>query len=330
MRGFGGVWGLVAVVAVLVVAGCGRTTPGTPLPEGSPEPPGGQRAEAEHSVVGNLRTFDPCALVPQEKLAEHGSLDVRLGTQFTQCWVTLNAADPGSIRVMVDVYPVVTLEGAPIQEWQQRGKARVVQKGTPQRCEAVAVWEADKLALQVHTEPVSRTATPGQDTLCQLTETVFDHALTTLQGTESARLAQLRFPDNSLIPVDPCPLLSESDLQALPGIDTTKKRSLPTRHQCLWGSGNGKDPSVFLTFFPGPGAGGDQEATVGGRLTRMESFPANEKLAASCWVTTEHRRITDDTWELARISVYSNDKPERLCEIGTQLAGVAWPKLPPR
>jgi hypothetical protein len=151
--------------------------------------------------------------------------------------------------------------------------------------------------------------------------------------SSSAPMRHRGTPTNSLTGVNPCAMLAGQQLDGF----TLQARADEDAGECTWYAGYAQQPALRLQFVTAIPPSGPQ-VIIAGRPTfrfEQESKPVIPHHPAQgteslCQLQTVEGSATANNVEIAQVSV--TDQPgqqDHACQLATDLAGLAWPKLPP-
>jgi hypothetical protein len=168
----------------------------------------------------------------------------------------------------------------------------------------------------------------GDVDTCPIAEAGMDHAIEVILNDGVSHRSPA---GNSLVSVDPCTLIGEGDVTAIPGLSGVREPAdYPGKHSCYWNGGSAA--GMVVSFGAGSKPRDDSAELVGGRPTVVR--PVEVEVRSYCTVTTAHIPFTevdgvDDYVELAEVFVrLPPGQSAAACTAARALAEAVWPKLP--
>jgi hypothetical protein len=319
---------VAAVVAVAVLSACTAPVGGTPVP-GTTLPPEPDELTAEH-VFDDLTTVDPCALTEPSVFDEFGDTDFATPESLDYCAISVAPPGGGSVVVAVGAFGQLTaqpgLVGKRVRD-VERGLWVGQQDDTPSSCSQLLVF-ADGVTLQVQGSVYD-----GDADTCPLVEAGMARVVDVVLDGDVAHRSPSR---NSLVLVDPCSLVDDEVVGAVPGLAGARRPSeYPGRHTCFWEAG--VEVTVRLQFGAGPEpsvySDGATEDPVAGRPSATNPYPEVGE-ASYCSVETAHIPFTevagdDEVFEVAGVYVrMPAGQVAAGCAAARAVAEAVWPALP--
>jgi hypothetical protein len=324
-----------AVVLLLALAGCSTRFGGEPVaaehPNKSEAPePDDHTAEA---MLGDLTTLAPCGLTDPAVFDTFGTADYAVPESLDYCAISVKP-QPGvevvvSVGQLGEVSATPDLPGKRLRDVDEDRYVAQSDDGAGY-CTQTLVFP-DEVTLEV-------TGTPYQGSppdTCDLVTAAMDKVIEVLDGGEAGHRSAA---DDSLVGLDPCSLVADDTVTALPGFAAAQRREYPGHHQCYWETSSGPDrQSVRLMFAAGPvpatGAAGAKSTPIGGRPTITTPYP-DVGDAAYCAVESGHVPFDEvpgqaGMVELAEVYVrMPKGKVDQGCQAATAVATKVWPALP--
>lgn len=280
-------------------------------------------------VFDDLRTVDPCSLTSQDVFKSFGSPDFGAPESLEYCAVKVNATGGGEALISIGAFGVLDampeLRGKRVKDLD-RGLWIGQQDNTPSFCTQLLVF-ADDVTMQVQ-----GTVFDGTVDTCPIVEAAMAHASSVVLdgGVEHRKAAR-----DSLLLVDPCSLIDDADVAAVPGLAAVAKvDEYPAKHTCFWKSADRK-VTARLVFGLGPkpeAYGTDANVNpVAGRPSATNPYP-DVGDGSYCAVETAgipYSDVPGDHFEVA--SVYVRMPAGQVaagCTAAQAIAQHVWPKLP--
>jgi hypothetical protein len=325
-----------AVVLLVALAGCstrlgGEPVAATSLPNrsGAPEPDDHTAA----AMLGDLPTLAPCGLTDPAVFGSGGTADFATPESLDYCTISVKP-QPG-VEVVVSVGQLGRLSvtpGLPGTRIRDIDEDRYVTQSDDGAgyCTQTLVFP-DDVTLDVSGTPYQGSP---EDT-CTLVTTAMDKVVEVVDGGEVGHRSPA---DDSFVGLDPCSLVGDDTVTALPGFTAAQRREYPARHQCYWETATGPDRlSIRLMFAAGPvpatGTAGAKSTPIGGRPTITTPYP-DVGDAAYCAVESAHLPFDEvpgqaGMVELAEVYVrMPKGKVDQGCQAATAVATKVWPALP--
>jgi hypothetical protein len=324
---------LTGVAAVAVLAAC--TTSG--------------ETKAAARVLGDLATIQPCGLTSLEVFAEFGSAEFGPPESLDYCTVVVKPAASETesltrsvaeeVTIMVGALarpsadpflPTDKLEDVTDSIYTTRPDDADVS------CWQTLVFAGEDLALSVRSR-MSPTASPVPT--CDMVTAGMAKVVEVIRAGK----VEHRSPaPNSLITLDPCDLVTDETVTALPGFAQARREDSPGRHECYWRTSTG--PRLKVTFgvaqppalsknFDGnsdPIAGRPSVTTYTHRSCGVETghIPFEEVAGATGLVET----VTVDTEvpldQDNSADRYDDETDPAVCDGALAIAKALWPRLP--
>ncbi|ASR35989.1 hypothetical protein BAY61_14370 [Prauserella marina] len=307
---------------MLTLAGCGRSVEGAPSGEDG--------AALTSAALGDPRTIDPCSLIAPNAFAEHGPAHALPRQWLDNCRTAVTVGSEN-----VEVSSGMLRPAAAISESQELvsarpGDARIVRvpsNGTT--CELHVVL-ADGVGIEVSARPQQSDSGLAGDKVCAIAEAGARGMVTTL---ESGEVRHWKPAHNSLARVSACGPLPSAQVAKMVAASPSDVTLYPAEHQCTWGVSEGETSNVQLDFILGP-ALDPRDGTVediGGRSSLV--VPTDTENLRVCNIYTEHIEFPDAVEgerEIALVRVlHLTETGKDPCDTARQVAGMAWPRLPP-
>jgi hypothetical protein len=271
-------------------------------------------------AIGDPRTADPCSLVDEPALRQHGLTDVEpyVGP-MTSCWAYVAVRQAAEVVVSLELMPAAFTPEQPGGARDEYGPLTVVSYAFDgSYCTRRINLPDSNIVLVV--ADAKRGVEPG--TICAVADTAADGAVARLlAGGVTAR--PIRVDSTVLAGRDACQLLTVGDLRAVPGIAPTPVRGL-AGWSCRWGEWAG--PSVTVTFWRRDDAPGAEETAIdiAGRPSALYRSPGD----GGCSVTFPQQRFEGHV-EAVSVYVYDRQAGADTCGAATAIAGAVAAKLPP-
>jgi hypothetical protein len=311
-----------AVVALMALSSCTARFGGVPV-AGDTLP---ELAElTAESVFDDFTTVAPCSLTDPSVFDTFGSATFgELESTLDYCTVLVRTAAGATVSVNVGLFE--ELAAAPELASQRvrdvEGGMWVGQRpGGTSFCTQVLVFP-DGLTVEVYAYE-----NEGEADMCSIVEAGMDHLI---EVVLAGNVAHRSPAPNSLVGLDPCALVGDDDIAAVPGFAGMRRSvDYPGKHKCRWALGS---LGVVVAFGARQKPSADRALPVAGRPT--VTIPVELPERSYCTVETGHIPFTEvagvaDQVELA--SVFVNMPPEQsaaACTAAHAVAEVLWPKLP--
>jgi hypothetical protein len=271
-------------------------------------------------VIGDPRTADPCALVDEPALRQHGLTDVEpYAGAMTSCWAYVAVRQATEVAVSLELMPAAFMPEQSGGERDERGPLTLVRYAFDGSYCTRRINLPDSNVVHVAADGRSGV---DPETICAVADTAADGAVARLLAA-GVTARPIRVDTTVLAGRDACQLLTVGDLRALPGTAPTPVRGLAD-WSCRWGDWAG--PSVTVTFWRGDDEPGDEETPidVAGRPSTLYRSPDD----GGCVVTFPQQRF-DGHVESVSVYVYDRRAGVDTCGAATAIAGAAAAKLPP-
>jgi hypothetical protein len=320
---------MAAVVAVTFLAGCTSKVGGLPVAATTlPDEPDELTAEV---VFDDLTTVAPCSLTDDEAFEEFGVAKFAPPESLDYCAVGVRDNAGADVVISIGAFGVLSaqpdLEGKRVKD-VEGGLWVGQQDDAPSFCSQLLVFP-DGVTMQV-----SGSVYDGSTNTCPMVEAGMDHAIEVIQdqGVEHRDAER-----DSLLTIDPCTLVDDADVTAVPGLRNVRKGDeYPGRHTCFWEDSPGSPVNVRVEFGAGPEPAvysqGGAEGLVGGRQSATNRYPEVGE-NSYCSVETAHIPFDEikgeDAYEVA--SVYARapgGQVDAACAAATAVAELVWPELP--
>ncbi|GAB1509832.1 DUF3558 domain-containing protein [Actinophytocola sp. KF-1] len=309
----------------MVVSACTSRTGGMPV--AATTLPDELTAEA---AFDDLTTVAPCSLTDPEAFAEYGTPEFATPESFDYCAIRINTDGEADVVISVGAFGVLSaqpeLEGKRVKDVDE-GLWVGQQDDSPSFCSQLLVFP-DGVTMQV-----SGSVYDGSADTCPMVETGMDYAIDVILDRD----VEHRDPQNdSLITVDPCSLVDDDDVAAVPGLEgANRPDEYPGRHTCFWEQSPDSPVTVRVAFGAGPEPevyGDGTEGLVAGRQTVTNKYT---QVGAHdyCAVETGHLPFTEieseDVVEVASVFVrMPTGQVAEACTAATAVAELVWPELP--
>lgn len=299
-----------ALAAALILAGCTVHEAGSPVPD-----PAMSEPITTTQALGDLATFDACALVSVADLLPFGIPVKTTPNALDGCTYTL---DEGLVEFgyLSMVTPEQLAEWKPTQLPKRLGM--VVYLPGERECGVLLRFiggEALQIVVTLPDQFDGKACTVATATARTIAERIS-------HGNPVARAHQ---GQGSVRAIDPCTLITPDMIAAVAVTGTP--RSEPSRHHCEVGGPDG--PRLMISFTADKSVvlrpGHPSQPTIAGRTSLVEVQDGG------CSVLTEHvslgPTVIPNGHEQARVEVWSSGDS---CASAQAVAGMLWPKLPPR
>lgn len=318
---------VMAVAAVAFLSACTAKVGG--LPVAATTLPDELTSEV---VFGDLTTVAPCSLTAPEAFDDYGVASFATPESFDYCAIRINDInEKADVILSIGAFGVLSaqpeLEAKRVKD-VDGGLWVGQQDDTPSFCSQLLVFP-DGVTMQV-----SGSVYDGSADTCPIVETGMDWAIDVIQDRD----VEHRDPErDSLVTIDPCTLVEDDDITAIPGLDGVRRGDeYPGRHTCFWEQAPGSPLNVRLQF----GAGvepsvysqGGTEGLVAGRQSATNRYPEVGE-NSYCSVETAHIQFGEiegeDAYEVASVYVRApGGQVDMACAAATAVAELVWPELP--
>jgi hypothetical protein len=322
---------LVLVFVVALLTGCTARIGGRPVAE---EGVSIEEPATAVDALGELTTIDPCSLTDPEVFSPFGTAELATPEALDYCVVSVVPASGTEVTIMVGQLSRLSdrpeLAGQKLDDVSaELYTVRI--SDDPSFCSQGVAFADDDLLLEVSSSVLSGTPTTG----CEMVAAGVEQVVATIEddGVEH------RSPEpNSLITVDPCDLVDDATITALPGFAAATRRDDPGGHQCYWSTSAGDERlSLALNFAvgtpPSATSDGSNSDPIAGRPTVSNRF-TNVGSAAFCTEETGHIPFTEvaDEPGLVEVATVFVRVPaaqlESACQAAKAVATLVWPQLP--
>jgi hypothetical protein len=325
---------LVSVAAVAVLAGCTTS---------------GESSNAAARDLGDLATIQPCSLTGLEVFAEFGSAEFGPPESLDYCTVVVKPGGSETVSVTRNVAEAVTIMVGELARpsadpFLPTDKLEDVTDSiyTTQpddvgvSCWQTVVFAEEDLALSVRSR-MSPTASPVPT--CDMVAAGIAKVVEVILAGK----VEHRSPaPNSLITLDPCDLVADETVTALPGFAEARRVDSPGRHRCYWQTSTGADglrvgvtfgvaqppePPTSVDGNADPIAGRPSVTTYTDRFCGVETghIPFDEVAGATGLVETV--TVNADV-SLGNPAGRPGETDPAACEGALAIAKALWPRLP--
>lgn len=316
---------VMAVLAVAVLSACTSRVGG--LPVAATTLPEELTAEV---AFDDLTTVAPCSMTDPEVFEEFGRAEFTTPESLDYCAIRVNTSGDADVVLSIGAFGVLSaqpeLEGKRVKDvdddlWVGQ------QDDDPSFCSQLLVFP-DEVTMQV-----SGSVYDGSADTCPMVEAGMDRAIEVILDRE----VEHRDPDaDSLVTIDPCSLLDDDDVTAVPGLEGVRQPDeYPGKHTCFWEQSAGSAVTLRLQFGAGvkPSVYGDgAEAEVAGRQTVTNKYTGVGE-NDYCAVETAHIPFDEIEGEdvVEVVSVYvrmPGGQVDAGCAAAAAVAELVWPELP--
>lgn len=322
---------LVALAVLVALAGCSTRLGGLPVAATSlPPSPDDHTAEA---MLGDFTTLAPCSLTDPHAFDAFGTASYGVPESLDYCAISVKPK-PG-VEIVLSVGQLGLLATTPDlagKRIRDVDEDRYVAQSddTAGYCAQSLVFP-DEVTLEITSSPYEGEA---PDT-CGMVAAAMDKVVEVLDGGEVGHRSS---GSDSLVGLDPCSLVDDGTVTALPGFAAAQRREYPGRHQCYWETSTAPDRmSIRLMFAAGTApvatGAGAKSTPVGGRATVTTPYP-DVGDGAYCAVESGHVPFDEvpaqtGMVELAEVYVrVPKGKVDQGCQAATAVATKVWPALP--
>ncbi|GAB3478206.1 hypothetical protein [Amycolatopsis cihanbeyliensis] len=316
---------VLAVGVLVALGGCAGEVPGSAVPDPAEQP-------LTVDSFGDLRTLDPCGLAQPAAFAAHGQARPLSRLSFDECLVAVTI---GQDNVEVEYGLLRQLSALPEQGREigtlSRGMRVVQTDSDERRCERHLVL-ADDVAISVFAQRQGADAELSAEQICAVAKAGVDAIFETVQTGNAPHWEP---PHNSLARLSACSALPTDEVLGLLGRTSREVTLFPAEHQCIWGLPGGETPNAQLDFVVSAEETSSGDASVeqiAGRSTTVDPTGTDELRV--CTISTEHiefAQAIEGEREYAVIrTLFPSATGTDPCEVGSKLAEMAWPTLPPR
>jgi hypothetical protein len=324
---------VTAALAILVaLTGCGTRVGGQPVAATSLPPRADDHSAA--TMLGDLPTLAPCSLTDPAVFAEFGTATYATPESLDYCAIAVKPQSGVDVVLTVGqlgrLSDTPDLAGRRIRDVDDDRYVAQSDDGAGS-CTQSLVFP-DEVTLEI--AGTSYEGTPP-DT-CGMVTAAMNKVIEVLDGGEVGHRSSA---DDSFAGLDPCSLVEDGTVTALPGFAAAQRRESPGRHQCYWETSTAPDRmSIRLMFAAGPvpavtGAGA-KSTPISGRPTVTTPYPEVGD-AAYCAVESGHIAFDEvpgqeGMVELAEVYVrVPKGAVDQGCQAATAVATAVWPALPP-
>ncbi|MFI7678356.1 hypothetical protein [Actinophytocola sp. NPDC049390] len=316
---------VLAVLAVVLVSACTSRVGG--LPVAATTVPDELTSEA---AFEDLTTVAPCSLTDPEAFAEYGTPEFATPESFDYCAIRINTDGDADVLISVGAFGVLSaqpeIEGNRVKDVEP-GMWVGQQNDSSSFCSQLLVFP-DGVTMQV-----AGTVYDGSADTCPMVDTGMEWAIDVILDGD----VEHRDPQNdSLITVDPCSLVGDGDIAAIPGLDgVNRPDDYPGKHTCFWEQRPDSPVTVRVEFGAGPEPavyGDAKEGLVAGRQTVTSQYREING-HDYCAVETGHLPFTEieseDVVEVASVYVrMPTGQVTKACAAATAVAELVWSELP--
>ena len=313
---------MIMVALALCATGCTGVVAGIALPVPNYVPYDPTDANA---AFGDFSTVDPCALVDVGALPGDLNAVRQKAESLDYCALKLDVAGE---TAYADVGELVTSTGEDLADSEPVAGGIAMYPDTLAygSCTAYLSFTTDPMYL---ISEVSAETGDGSDALCTASQEIAKNVATVLARQRAVHVTGI--PAKSLQRVDPCALVDNSVLDAA-GLGSAA--TFPAEHQCVWND-KAADAAEYVQLlflvgpYPEPVQGGTV-TTIAGRQSVVQ--PVDDDDFGECQIDTAgvaFGQPQQDLVEIAEVFVYASGQTgAATCQLGSAIAGAAWPKLP--
>ncbi|GAB3459983.1 DUF3558 family protein [Actinophytocola sediminis] len=323
---------LVAMATVAILAGC--TT-------------NGEESRSATKVLGDLATIQPCGLTDPEVFAEFGPAEFGPPESFGFCTVVVqlddseassfSRSDAEEVTIMIGELARPSADRfVPTDKLEDVTDSIHTSKPVDQggSCWQTLVFAGEDLAISVRSR-LDWGAAPVPT--CELVEAGMARVVEVIQ---SGKVEHRSPKSNSLIPLDPCDLVADETITALPGFAEARRVASPDRHRCQWRTSTGADErKVEVTF--GVRQPPELSTTFDGNADPIAGRPSvTTYTAGNCGIETGHipfEEVAGAAGLVETVVVDTSlraqpDEPDQadpaVCDGALAVAEALWPRLP--
>ncbi|HEU5470051.1 MAG TPA: hypothetical protein VFV67_05310 [Actinophytocola sp.] len=327
-----------ALAVLLLVSGCATAISGSPRPApdagktGRSTPASARPAtDTAAGLLGELTTIDPCSLTDTKDLSSFGTVEVGEPDSLDDCLIEIKTSAPVPVALYVggldrsESWPEINVK---------RGRdlangLKVVEYDTDDTyCNHLVVFP-DGITLSVNASIYEGT----ERRLCDIVTSAVD---TAVEAIKDGDVRHRDYARNSLGRIDPCELVPDAAVAAVPGLGTSvRPKDYPAEHGCAW---TAADNSVRLRVMfiagqpPKPTGEGAGESQVAGRASVLSPTP-EAGAYVFCGQQTGHIAFRAEGQsglvEIAAVFVRMKEgQIDAACKAATDVATLVWPKLP--
>jgi hypothetical protein len=285
------------------------------------------------NLLGDLTTVDPCSLTDVSVFESYGTAKFATPESLDYCAISV-APGPG-VEVIVTIGELGELSESPELEGKRLrelddGMFVADRDDTAGFCAQALVF-TDEVTLDVASSTYQGTA---PDT-CPMVVAAVDEVLAVIEddGVEHRSPG----PD-SLVSLDPCSLVDDDAITALPGLTGATRHEYPGHHQCYWETSSAADRmSVRLVFgagaVPTPYGTGANKNPIEGRASVTNPIP-DAGAASFCTIDTGHVPFDEVEGQSGMVELASvfarmpKGQVKAACQVAVAVAKAVWPRLP--
>ncbi|WP_033443140.1 serine/threonine-protein kinase [Saccharothrix sp. NRRL B-16314] len=272
---------------------------------------------AQHGLVGDERTADPCALIDKAGLRRFGPTRV-LTTygNFNRCdaLIDVRAQEPVDVEVQLITRVSRAVQGRPLEVVEEARYSG--------ECDRTVVVD-DRHAVRV----TAKLPNPPLD-LCAVADVATGAVLEVLRSGPIPRRA-IPFPEGSLAHVDACALLDDKSLATLAGVDGDSAVNVFGNWACKWFSTvGGRGINLRYDQHPAHEVLDGELVELGGHAGYLQLEPGS---STSCTVSVPHlsQHLAQRSYLDVMMLTVTGDRPgTEYCPEAKSLAAVAAGKLP--
>ncbi|OLF18659.1 DUF3558 domain-containing protein [Actinophytocola xanthii] len=323
---------LALVFLVALLGGCSARVGGLPVAEKGVAIEGPATAL---DALGELTTIDPCSLTDLTVFDDFGTAEFETPSSLDYCTVAVAQSPGQSVWVAVGELSWLSerpdVVGQKLEDISEELYTVQTSKDSTS-CAQGLVFAEEDLLLEV----TSTMYGSPSDHHCEITQVGMEQVVATIEqdGVEH------RSPEpDSLVGLDPCELVDDAAVRALPGFAAAERLDSPGGHQCLWQTYAGDvELRVHVAFEAGlvPAAYNDDgnAEPIAGRSSVMNRFESVSS-PAICLVETGHIPFPEPeevpgVVEVASVTVWvPAAQLDMGCQSAKAVATALWPKLPP-
>jgi hypothetical protein len=307
---------------------------------------GGTAGKAD-GVLGDLATIEPCGLTDPEVFAEFGAAEFGPPESLGYCTVVVTPGASGTdsfrrqdaeeVTIMVgDVLrPSDDIPFLPTEKLEDVGDGihTTRPKDTDVSCWQTLVFAEDDLALSVRSR---MSPTAGPTPTCDM---VAAGMAKVVEVVTAGQVGHRSPAPNSLVSLDPCDLVADEVITALPGFAGARRVASVDRHTCVWRDpADASAPRAKVTFGVdgppgsrhtpgadvGPVAGRPMVVTRSGRTCTVETrhIPFEDAAGAPGFVES----VAVDVETPGGFDESAAD--DEVCAGARAVAEALWPRLP--
>ena len=324
------------VAAIGILAGCTTSV--------------GEASKTTALLLGDLATIEPCSLTDPEVFAEFGDAEFGPPDALNYCTVliTPNAADQVTILVGALGRPSAHYRGTPLPRKLEDVADSIYTTKLDDRgysCWQTLVFEEEDLTLDVSGRNDINADSPASS--CDMVAAGMAKVVEVVLAGD----VEHRTPEpNSLVSVDPCDLVTDETVTALPGFAAVQRTDSPGGHRCRWSLPPGPERPLSVSVYFGVGTIPTSRdypglpvtsSTIAGRPSII--LPIGD---SSCTVETGHipfDEVEGATDMVETVEVYAETPPgqrdtageldqheldDATCEGAVAVATALWPRLP--